>query len=126
MGVAVSQQLFSLTGALLLGLGLGLVYDLLRTLRRRSGAVLGALLDLLFWLLATLALFLWSLWTGAGVVRFYIVLALMAGTWLWFQTFSPAFLRLSGRLADVCARVAHILFSPVRAVGERAKKFLFS
>jgi spore cortex biosynthesis protein YabQ len=125
MGVAVSQQVFALTGALLLGLGLGLVYDLLRVLRSRwhSGGV-GAALDLLFWFLAALVLVLWSVYALGGVVRVYIVLAMAAGVWLWFATFSPRFLELGRQIADECAHVAHTLTAPVRALAALWKKFL--
>jgi spore cortex biosynthesis protein YabQ len=126
MGVAVSQQVFALTGALLLGLGLGLVYDLLRVLRSRwhSGGV-GAALDLLFWFLAALVLVLWSVYALGGVVRVYIVLAMAAGVWLWFATFSPGVSALLQRWADECARLVHILLFPVRKLGEQKKKFQF-
>jgi hypothetical protein len=125
MGVAISQQVFSLTGALLLGLGLGLVYDLLRLLRRSHGIAAEIALDLLFWALATLTLFLWSVGTGKGVVRVYIALSLLGGGWLWFQTFSPAFLELGRQIADVCARITHTLTAPLRALAAAWKNFLF-
>jgi spore cortex biosynthesis protein YabQ len=126
MGVAVSQQVFALTGALLLGLGLGAVYDLLRLGRSaRRGKALGAALDLLFWLLAALVLALWSVYALGGVVRVYIVLAMVAGGWLWYQTFSPGFYALLQRCADECARIVHILLFPVRKLSEQQKKILF-
>jgi hypothetical protein len=123
MGVEVSQQVFSLTGALLLGLGLGMVYDLLRLSRRRHPAT-ELLLDLLFWLLATVSLFLWSLWTGKGVVRIYIALAMAGGGWLWFATFSPRFLELGRQMIEKCAHTAYKLAAPIRALGALWKKFL--
>lgn len=124
MGAAISRQVFSLTGALLLGLGLGLVYDLLRLLRRSHRHWMEIVLDLLFWLLCTLTLFLWSVWTGKGVVRVYIALALLGGGWLWFQTFSEQFLALGRRLMDICAQIAHILGYPVRRAAALRKKIL--
>ena len=45
----------------------GLLYELLRCVRYRvRGRIFCALLDLLFWLLVTVALFLWSVAAGRG------------------------------------------------------------
>jgi hypothetical protein len=123
MGVAVSQQVFSLTGALLVGLVLGMVYDLLRLSRRRHPAT-ELLLDLLFWVLATVSLFLWSLWTGKGVVRIYIALAMAGGGWLWFATFSSRFLELGRQMLEKCACIMHKFAAPIRALTALWKKFL--
>ena len=65
MTVDTLQQGRALCQALLLGGAMGVVYDLFRILRVRVKLpLLGPALDLLFWLGATGALFLWS--QGAG------------------------------------------------------------
>ena len=61
MTVDVAQQGRALLQALALGAVMGMTYDLFRILRVRVRIpLLGPALDLLFWLGATLALFLWS------------------------------------------------------------------
>ena len=61
MSVDVTQQGLALCQALLLGGAMGVAYDLMRILRVRIRLpLLGPLLDLLFWLTATAALFIWS------------------------------------------------------------------
>ena len=61
MTVDTLQQSRALCQALLLGGAMGVVYDLFRILRVRVHVrLLGPVLDLLFWLGATAALFLWS------------------------------------------------------------------
>ena len=70
MTVDVVQQGRALCQALLLGGAMGVVYDLFRILRVRVKVpLLGPLLDLLFWLAATAALFLWSQSAWGGQVR---------------------------------------------------------
>ena len=61
---------------------------------------LGSLLDLLFWLLVTLGLFLHALDTGGGVLRFYMVAAVLGGAIGYFLLLSPLFLFLGYRMAD--------------------------
>ncbi|MDE6956256.1 MAG: spore cortex biosynthesis protein YabQ, partial [Oscillospiraceae bacterium] len=70
MTVDTAQQLRALCQALLLGGAFGVTYDLFRILRVRVRLpLLGQVLDLLFWLGATAALFLWSQWAWGGQIR---------------------------------------------------------
>ena len=62
MGIDPWGQALTFLGALGLGAGLGLVYDLFRLLRRRVRLpLLGPVLDLLFWVVVTAGLFLLSI-----------------------------------------------------------------
>ena len=61
MEISVSAQAALLAGALLLGAAVGLLYDFFRILRVRIPLkLLGALLDLVFWLAVTAALFVYA------------------------------------------------------------------
>ena len=62
MGIVLLDQARALAGALALGMAVGLVYDLIRIPRARI-PLLGGVLDFLFWVAATAALFfcLWPL-----------------------------------------------------------------
>ena len=56
--------------------------------------VVGPLLDLVFWLVATGTLFLWSQGAWGGQIRFYGALFCMAGGGVYFWVISPWFLKL--------------------------------
>ncbi len=60
------MQSLRLLLALLLGAGTGLLYDVLRPIRRASGKVAAAILDALFCLLAGTGLFLFAMGAGDG------------------------------------------------------------
>lgn len=67
MTISVAQQAAALAQAAALGLAVGLLYDLFRVLRVRVALpLLGAVLDLSFWIIVTVALFVWSqqAWRG--------------------------------------------------------------
>ena len=71
MGISIQEQGWAMFQALLMGGAAGVLYDLLRILRVRVPVrLLGSLLDLLFWVLVTAGLFLWSLdaWGGLDPV----------------------------------------------------------
>ena len=72
MTVDVMQQARAMCQGLLLGGGLGVLYDLLRVVRVRGKLRwLGGAADLIFWLAAVWALFRWSLPAWGGQVRLY-------------------------------------------------------
>lgn len=94
MGICPSAQALELLGALLLGLGLGLGYDLLRLPRHRIGTLGGSLLDLLFALLAGTSAFLLAMSTQAGRTGLWDLSATLLGFLLYLHALSPAVLPL--------------------------------
>lgn len=80
MTVSMAAQVLFFTGALGLGVAVGVLYDIFRILRVRLRLpLLGGILDLLFWLVVTAALFLYTVTAGSGEVRGYLVLAVLGG-----------------------------------------------
>ena len=66
----MAAQVLFFTGALGLGVAVGVLYDIFRILRVRLRLpLLGGILDLLFWLVVTAALFLYTVTAGSGEVR---------------------------------------------------------
>ena len=94
MGIRPSAQALELLEALLLGVGLGLGYDLLRPPRRRSGRLGGSLLDLLFALLAGAAAFLSAMNNSGGRTGLWELSATLLGFLLYLYALSPAVLPL--------------------------------
>ena len=116
-------QLEALCQALLLGGGLGLFYDVLRVIRVRTGLRwLGQGLDLLFWLLATAALFSWSDRAWGGTVRLYGALFCLGGGALYFRVLSPCALWMGYRIADFTTVILKILLIPLRGLSMGTKK----
>lgn len=102
MAISVTDQAMAFLGALALGGGLGVLYDLFRLSRVRLGLrVLGALLDLSYWVVAVLALFGYCLAAGNGDVRIYLVVGIALGGGLYFLTVSPLFRYLENKLWDI-------------------------
>lgn len=123
MTVDVAQQGRALCQALLLGGAMGAVYDLLRVLRVRIKIpLLGPALDLLFWLGATAALFLWSQDAWGGEVRLYGAAFCLVGGALYFWAVSPWALRLGYLGADLAAAFLGILTFPLGLAWALMKK----
>ena len=94
MGLRPSAQAMELLEALLLGVGLGLGYDLLRPPRRRSGGLAAGLLDLLFALLAGGAAFLLAMSTETGRTGLWELTAALLGFLFYLYALSPVVLPL--------------------------------
>ena len=123
MSVSVWAQAYALLGAGLIGVAAGAFYDLLRALRRRvRGPIRCAMLDLLFWLTSTAALFLWSVRAGQGVVQLSACIALFLGAALYFRTLSPLVLPVFAAILSVLGRIFSILTAPIRLLGRGAAK----
>ena len=85
-------QALALGPALGLGAGLGLLYDLLRPPRRRSGPVFAALLDVLFALAAAAGAFFYAMGAESGRLGLWELTAALLGFLFYLHVLSPAVL----------------------------------
>ncbi|SBV92249.1 putative spore cortex biosynthesis protein YabQ [uncultured Eubacteriales bacterium] len=128
MEIPVSGQALALLGALALGAGAGLLYDLMRVLRTRiHWRVLGAALDLLFWLAVTAAIFVYTVTVGGGRVRLFLLGAVLGGAVVYFLLLSHYALQLGYLAADLAGLIWRLLLLPARflwALCKKIKKFV--
>lgn len=82
MGNYVSEQLAVFLRAIALGAVLGLIYDLLYTLRKLGKNLWGALLDAAFCIIAAVSIFLFVM-AGDGEMRTFIILGALGGALLF-------------------------------------------
>ena len=87
MGTGISPQLETFCQALVLGLSIGLVYDLLRAFRLRLPRLTAAL-DLLYCLIVTAGVFFFALYRANGRIPVYALLGIGGGSWLFFAALS--------------------------------------
>lgn len=124
MTVDIAAQVRALCQAILLGGALGVVYDLMRLVRRRVRlGWLSGTLDFLFWVLATAALFLFSHGAWNGRVRLYGAVFCLIGGAVYFWGLSPQVLAVAGALADLLLRIFGILTLPLRLLGRVFRRF---
>lgn len=83
MGNYVSEQLALFLRSIALGAVLGLLYDLLRTLRSLGGRLWGGVLDAVFCIASACSVFLFVM-AGDGEMRIFIVLGVAGGAVLFW------------------------------------------
>ena len=115
MEIELSRQSAALFIALLMGVCIGVLYDLLRPLRRRTGRMAGALLDVLFCAASGCAVFTYAMGAGDGRLGIWELAAALIGFLLYMHTLSTLFLRVFTAMLDV-------LYKAASAVKEFARK----
>lgn len=119
----MAEQAAAFTGAVCLGFFVGVLYDLLRLLRRHLRVpFLGSVLDLLFWVVVTVSLFLFAAEATGGKVRIYVLLSVLGGAVAYFLTLSGWILGLGDLLADGFAFLGRLLSLPFRFLCFSLKK----
>ena len=116
MSISPLNQAFCLLGAILVGLALGLLYDLIRPFRLRSSTLIGSIWDLFYWFLVTLVVFFCAPILGRGYVRIFLLLANGLGIFLYFKILSGPIRFLSMLLDRVLTRIAHLILWPFRRI----------
>ena len=116
-----SENLF-LFHALLMGIFITFVYDLLRIFRRvapHNGFFVSAE-DLLFWIYCGGEVFLLMYRESNGTLRWFAVLGALAGMLLYKKLVSPLFVKYMSlglnRLLGIVGKVIHILCRPFLSV----------
>lgn len=96
----LAQQTQAFLHAAVLGLVLGLLYDVLAFFRRLGGggAFLTALLDLFFCLMGSAGFFLLVFGESRGVIRGYLPLGAILGGALYAVWFSPSVRKVLGKI----------------------------
>ena len=105
MGVDIGEQTLALLTAFALGAGVGICYDLLRPLRRRTGQAVRAALDVLFCVLAGCAVFLYAMGEDNGRLGIWDLAAALLGFIIYLHTLSDTMLSLFTAILDVVCKV---------------------
>jgi spore cortex biosynthesis protein YabQ len=113
--VPVLQQLQVFLQTILIGIVVGMVIDLYRTVRRqgRPGPWITVAGDLFLWIFLAILVFFLLLPVNWGQVRAFIFLGMILGLSVYFHFFSSLFLRFSFQFFNCCRISAKFLLSVV-------------
>lgn len=121
MGGLFSQQLLAFGQSVLLGLSVGILYDLLRPFRLLLPRI-APLLDALFCAAAGGGSFLFLLRCGSGELRGFLIVGALGGTVLFFCAFSEWLRPVWKFWTDTLMWMVHMLIRPVRRIKNFCKK----
>ena len=125
MELPVTKQLTEMALSILVGLGAGILYDIMRTFRRRLPLPgITAFLDILFWFSCTCAVFILGLTTG-GKQRLFMWVFAILGYILYHFVFSTLFQRIFNLTADLISLLVTVFAFPFVYTAKTIKKIKF-
>ncbi|NJE73978.1 hypothetical protein E0L15_05055 [Pseudoflavonifractor sp. SW1122] len=125
MGINVMTQAQVLGQGFLLGLGLGVLYDAMRGIRRSCPwRWLWFLLDVTFWIGTAVAVFVHALVLGNGVVRIYHGGAFLLGGVVYLTTASRILLPIFVRSFRWIHGIVRFFLTPAVCAAGKTKKVL--
>lgn len=115
--VSQSEQLSIFIAALGVGFLLGVLYDVLRTIRLSltSAKVAVVLFDLLYFFLFGLFTFLFILALNKGEIRSYIIAGELIGAVFYYISFGIAAIKFTNRFVKILKRFYEIVFRVISA-----------
>jgi len=126
MQISVSGHIIEAALSLLLGMAAGFLYDFLRVIRRRIRlGIVTVITDILFWLIAALALFLLGFSVGGGRLHIYMTVLSFLGGIFYFYTISEISLIFLNIVADFLTFILRYLVKPLVLLYIWIKKVVF-
>lgn len=113
--------------ALLMGIFITFVYDILRIFRRviPHGNLLISLEDMGFWIYCAARVFLLMYHESNGTLRWFAVLGALVGMFLYKKTVSPSFVKYTSMLLrkvlGALGKIGSFLLKPMASMLQRAK-----
>lgn len=125
MEISISDQLYQVAVALLVGAMFGFFYDLLRAVRRRARlGFIAVVSDTVFWIVVGFAVFIMSMVVGKGEVRIFMLMCTVAGAVLYFAALSKYTLNVCNAILDGIVYILRLFARPFVFMGKKIKKFL--
>jgi hypothetical protein len=125
MEIAVSGQAAEAALSLALGAAVGIIYDLLRAIRRRlSGKAVTAIADGLFWIICAIGLFLLGFGVGHGRQRIFMTVLAFLGAVLYFLTASRIIFAFWMLVTGGIGIILKFLLAPLGIIKKFLRKIL--
>lgn len=113
MEISNSAQVIEFVLSLLLGIGFGIFYDIVRVIRRRI-PFLGSALDFILPLAIAIGMLLFALYAGGGILRIFMLAAVVLGAAMYFAMLSPLILGVLFLFADLINSIICLLLTPIK------------
>ena len=113
--------------ALLMGIFITFIYDILRIIRRviPHGTLLVSLEDIVFWIYCGVKVFLLMYHESNGTLRWFAILGALVGMILYKKTISPFFVKyvslLLQKILHIMGKIGRIIIKPFVILIKKAK-----
>ena len=111
MIISLLNQVKLIIFGLLSGIITGLLFDIYRLIRgfENPNKVLTAIQDLLFWVLTSIVIFVFLMYTNEGYINFYVYVCLIIGAYLYLKLLSRVFIKLQYKFFKFSGRAIRVV-----------------
>lgn len=115
MGNSVTFQSLEFFYSALLGVGLGILFDVFRIMRFYMGKkkLITSLFDVLFWCLAVIALLAFVLTVSDGKMRWYVLFGTFCGGFVYVSALSEMVFRIGVSIVFIFKRFLQLITRPL-------------
>lgn len=126
--VDIVQQNILFLQAIVLGAFIGLFYDIFRMFRIafKCNKVIVCIQDIVFWIIISVASFLFMLIFNAGIIRGYLLMAELIGAILYHLTIGMLLMKISNFIIDKIKKILRFFYNHfIKPIGTKIIMPLF-
>ena len=113
MIISIHHQLNLVMFSFLSGLILGILFDFYRIIRgyNEVNKIITMIEDILFWILVSIIVFVFLLYTNYAYVGFYVYLFITFGTLFYIKFISKSIITILIKILDVIGKIFRVIFN---------------
>jgi len=110
MITSLIDQIKLIIFSLLSGIITGVFFDIYRLIRGfgNPNKILTIIQDLLFWILTSIVIFVFLMYTNGGYINFYVYVCLIIGVYLYLKLLSKVFIKVQYRSLTFNAKLFRV------------------
>jgi spore cortex biosynthesis protein YabQ len=115
MITSLISQVRLIAFSLLAGVITGVFFDIYRLIRgfQNPNKFLTVVQDLLFWVLTSIVIFVFLMYTNEGYLNFYVYVCLIVGVYLYLKRLSKAFISVQYKLLKFNGKAFRVLLNAI-------------
>jgi spore cortex biosynthesis protein YabQ len=115
MIISLIGQVKLIIFGLLAGVITGVCFDIYRLIRgfENTNKVMTIIQDLLFWVLTSIVVFVFLMYTNEGYINFYVYLCLIIGVYLYLKCLSKAFIKVQFNLMKFYGKLFRVVWNAI-------------
>lgn len=115
MIISLIGQVKLIIFGLLAGVITGVCFDIYRLIRgfENTNKFMTIIQDLLFWVLTSIVVFIFLMYTNEGYINFYVYLCLIIGVYLYLKCLSSVFIKVQYNLMKLYGKVFRVAWNAI-------------
>ncbi len=115
MMISLLNQVRLIVFSMLSGIITGVFFDIYRLIRgfENPNKILTIIQDILFWVLTSIVVFIFLMYTNEAYINFYVYVCLILGVCLYIKVVSRSFIRVQYKLLKLNGKVFRVALNAI-------------